>query len=210
MATELAEQLLHLRGKYNLTQREMADITGVSASMYHVVESGVANRQSNTSKKIESNLNERAMKSYTRERMKKLDKYRIPNIPNFYEQLDALCNKEGRLDVDKNPKGLLKLQKALGVKRGVNRTGPRRKKRAFSEQQALGRILRGFRGNMSQRELAEKLGIGQDNYGKVERGEWTSRSKAMKTIVRHEYYTVEQREIFKRAYDKLRTKEMEQ
>lgn len=200
---------MYLRGKYNLTQREVASLAGISQKSYQRVEIGYASEQSKTSKLVKLKIvdNENVLKRYAYERKKERDKFRIPNIPDFYERLNSLCGEDGRVCARKNPEELKRLRIELGVKTDGSGSGNKGKAVAIEEQVALGRLARRFRGGHSQSEMERLTGIGSASISAIERGQWSSDSKDMKKMLVHTYFDADQRSQLKRAYDRLKIKE---
>ena len=89
---KFSERLKKARSRHVLTQREMALLVGISQPSYNNLENGTVSQHStNAQKVVESGVLERELSESMVERLNESwrntgrDKYRIGNIPNFYE-----------------------------------------------------------------------------------------------------------------------------
>ena len=115
------------RNKYGLTQQEFADIVRISKGTLASLERGYTTEWAESAIRIKESgmLDEEKAQEIVRElhlkRVRKRDKYRIPNIPNFYEKLNSLCDKDGSLAVDINHPELQELRMAIGGDRHMEK-----------------------------------------------------------------------------------------
>ena len=109
------------RNKYGLTQQEFADIVRISKGTLASLERGYTTEWAESAIRIKESgmLDEEKAQEIVRElhlkRMRERDKYRIPNIPGFYEKLDSVCNTDGQITVDINHPTLQELRRLIDV-----------------------------------------------------------------------------------------------
>lgn len=107
----LAGKMKEARLKRRMTMIEVAEKLDINVSTYSNYENGVARKWSSTAEKIwESDFIQGDYEKVSRA---------IPDIPNFYERLDKLCNARGNIVVDVNHPDLQELRVAVGGDRVV-------------------------------------------------------------------------------------------
>lgn len=162
---DLAEYLVSRRRFFGVPRKVMAEVVGINTATYASYEQGkVSNWTDNAEKIVNSQIyNDQVMRKardkYVEEwtdavkkrgsKQKSIEERRIPNIPNFYERLDALCDETGRLSVDENHPDLQELRVAVGGKRVIPDIAE------FREELIRMREEKG----LSQREAAELVGV---------------------------------------------------
>ena len=190
---KLTKQLVHLRAKYDLTQAEVAKIAGISQSVYATIEKGVTSDQSEAAKLVRKKIidDREEIKRRSMKKRRMMDNHRIPNIPNFYQRLEKLCDEEGQICADKNPEMLELLQIELGV-----RPSP-----------SVFELLRQFRGTLSRRVFAKWLGVKEPSYTSVEKGDVGSSSRVLQSIISSDCFTEEEQHRLQVAYVQLKEAE---
>lgn len=207
------KMLYNRRKEQKLSQVALAEDVGVSPSVISRIERGEVSPMTGVGEKLlhsgifdEQWVDEECGR---RERARKVlaDKQRIRNIPGFYKKLNGLtrCGRD-LVDVPYNHPELMELQRSLGVPEST--IGTLNLEIATQEERiAFANELRSIRGNMTQTAFAKKLGIEEGGYRPIEYHSIGSSSTIMQNIVSHDYFTGEQEERLREAYEALRGRE---
>lgn len=212
----MRDKLRKRRRELGLTQQQAADYIGIKKSTYYNYEHKFMSTTNKNAKKIiASGFLGDAKDNYVRgrlERRKKQEreKHRIPNIPNFYERLDALCGEDGRLYADEQSAALRSLQEDLGVITRAVDPDHVINQVAVNEQIEFGELVLEFRGERTQSTMAEQVGISSSEISAVERGQRGSGSEIVKNLPTHDFFTASQQIALQKVYKRMRMKEMEQ
>lgn len=207
--TTLAEELIEMRLKYDMTQREFARMAGVSINTYMNLERERLSEQSPSAKAVRDALlwNENKIRRIYLRRRRAMDTRRIPNIPDFYERFYTLCNPDGSLRKEFNEeeqKTLKELQYELGVADPeVEHAGPP----SWTERKRFADLLKEYRGDIPKTEFSRRLGMTMGSYNGVETELRSTKSRAMQDIVNNQYFTKEQRHRLRRVFYRMKNKE---
>ena len=115
------------RHKYGLTQQQLANMTGLTKGTIGSIETGAVGEHAPSAQKLigagffKEDVMKRKMARLHNNRMRERDKYRIPNIPDFYEKLDSVCNTDGQITVDINHPTLQELRRLIDAEAHVEK-----------------------------------------------------------------------------------------
>lgn len=195
---EFDDYLKKLRTDRKMTQAEFVQVTGETATTISYLERGLRSHHSKSAKRLVATLNQ--IDLLTENEIECLNRlankpennhHRIPNIPNFYQRLEKLCDEKGRICADKNPETFELLQIELGV-----RPSP-----------SIFELLRQFRGTLSRRVFAKWLGVKESSYTSIERGGVRSNSRVLQSLLTSDCFTEEEQRRLRVAYIQLKEAE---
>lgn len=162
---DLSQYLQKRRRFFGVPRKVMGEIIGINPATYASYELGKVSNWTDTADKIlnsriyDDRVMRQARDKYVKEwtkavakrgsKAKPKDHQRIPNIPDFYERLDALCDENGRVAVDENHPDLQELRVAVGGKRVIPDVAE------FRDELIRIRKEKG----LSQKEAAELAGV---------------------------------------------------
>lgn len=202
----MRERLKEIRAFHGLTYREAAEIAGVGATTYLKIEKGKQRKDTEPYQKVKAKLvdTQSYIRRHSLKKHREMSERRIPNIPNFYERLERVCDENGNVCVSLNEKELHSLRVDLGVIEGEET-----KVDALGERKNFATLLKEFRGNVPQTEHSRRLGVTNSSYHGIESEKRGARSRVMQGMLTNNHFTKAQQRQLTNVYNRMRKKEME-